>query len=95
MPRNERALQHKTEPRLEVFRGIPSDKEGQDGDKRFCYIPDKGLYHYVRYLGKWMSSPVYEETLGKLNKGGLHTENLTSDHDIRLNPARNVEIKEK
>jgi len=95
MPRNERALQHKTEPRLEFFRGIPSDKEGQDGDKRFCYIPDKGLYHYVRYLGKWMSSPVYEETLGKLNKGGLHTENLTSDHDIRLNPARNVEIKEK
>jgi hypothetical protein len=95
MPRNERALQHKTEPRLEFFRGIPSDKEGQDGDKRFCYIPDKGLYHYVRYLGKWMSSPVYEETLGKLNKSGLNTENVSSDHDIRLRPARNVEIKEK
>ena len=94
MPRSERAQYH-TEPKLEFTTGIPSDREGNDGDKRFCSIPDKGLYHFVKYQGKWMSSPVYEETLGKLTKNGLDTENVTSSHDIRLNPARNVEIKEK
>lgn len=94
MPRSERAQYH-TEPKLEFTTGIPSDREGNDGDKRFCSIPDKGLYHFVKYQGKWMSSPVYEETLGKLTKNGLNTENVTSSHDIRLNPAKNVEIKEK
>ena len=61
MPRSERAQYH-TEPKLEFTNGVPSDKEGNDGDKRFCHIPDKVLYHFVKFHGKWMSSHVYEET---------------------------------
>ena len=95
MPSNDRALYHITDPVTEITRGAPSSSEGSDGDKRFAYIPDRGLYHFVKHSGKWHSSAVYQEDISPLTKNGLQTENLTSKHDIRMAPARNVEIKEK
>ena len=95
MPANDRALYHITDPVTEITRGAPSSSEGSDGDKRFAYIPDRGLYHFVKHSGKWHSSAVYQEDISPLTKNGLQTENLTSKHDIRMAPARNVEIKEK
>ena len=78
-----------------IVKGAPSPNEGSDGDKRYSYVPNKGLFHFIKYNGKWHSSAVYEENIGAITKKGVHTENIQSNHDIRLAPGKNVEVKEK
>jgi len=78
-----------------ILRGAPGKRDGTDGDKRYSYVPNKGLFHFVKYNGQWHSSPLYEEHVGAITKAGVSTENITSTHDIRLAPGKNVELKEK
>ena len=78
-----------------ILRGAPGKRDGTDGDKRYSYVPNKGLFHFVKYNGQWHSSPLYEENVGAITKAGVSTENITSTHDIRLAPGKNVELKEK
>ena len=83
------------EKNVPITTGAPSNADGNDGDKRFAYIPDRGLYMFVKHNGAWFSSSVFQEGINPLTKRGLKTENLSSSHDIRFNPSRNVEVKAK